>query len=94
MPSHAYPLTGLPQRDIGADRIDAAGDLMAWHARILKSGPHAFLNQRVAVADAARFHLDANLAATRLGHGALNDFEITSGLADLHGFHTGSFPRG
>ena len=51
------------------------------------SGPVSFFDQHVAVADAAGFDLDAHLAAGGFGDGALDDFEISSGFADLDGFH-------
>jgi hypothetical protein len=91
VPSYSYALTGLPQRDIGADGIDASGNFMAWHARILNSRPLSFLDERVTVADTAGFHLDAHLPAPGLRHRALDDLEITSWLADLNGFHANSF---
>src|ERR1700731_1261617 len=83
IPSHAYPLTGLPQGDVGADGVDASGNLVARYARILNSRPHAFLNQRVAVADATGFYFNADSPASGLRRRTLNDFEIISGLADL-----------
>jgi hypothetical protein len=43
------------------------------------------------VADAAGFHPDAHLPSCGLWLGALDDFEITSGLANLYGFHANSF---
>ena len=94
MPSDSYPLTGLPQRHVGADRIDASGNFMARHARILKSRPLSFLDERVTVADTAGFHLDAHLPAPGLRNRALDDFEITSWLTDLNGFHANSFLYG
>jgi hypothetical protein len=87
MPSHADSLAGLPLRDFGADRVNASGDLMAWHSRILKPWPEPFFHERVAVANAAGFDLDAYLTAIRLGRGALDQIEISTGLADLDGFH-------
>jgi hypothetical protein len=43
------------------------------------------------VADTAGFHLDAYLPASGLWRRALDDFETTSWLADLYGFHANSF---
>jgi hypothetical protein len=91
VPSHAYPLTGLPQGNVCANRIDASGNLVARHSRILNSRPETFFDELVAVAQAAGFHLDAYLPASRLRRRTLNDFEITSGLADLNGFHLNPF---
>jgi hypothetical protein len=35
MPAHPYPLTLLPHRDVRANLVDDAGDLMTRDARIL-----------------------------------------------------------
>jgi len=91
MPANADTLTALPEGDVGAYGVDAAGDLMAGNAWILNSWPVPFFYQRVAVADAAGFNLDAHLIASGLRRGALDDFEVSSGLADLHGFHANLF---
>jgi hypothetical protein len=42
------------------------------------------------VTNAARLDLDANLTTAGLWDGALDDFEISTGFADLHCFHRGS----
>jgi len=42
------------------------------------------------VTDAARFYLDTNLATAWLRDRALDDFEISTWLADLNGFHGGT----
>src|SRR5215469_12189419 len=87
MPADADPLSLLPQRDIGADLVDASGNLVTWHARILNSWPQAFFYQHVAVADAARVHLDTNLPAPRLRDRTLDNFKISTGFADLNRYH-------
>jgi hypothetical protein len=87
MPPNADTLAGLPQRDAGGDFVDAAGDFVSRHARILQAGPDAFFDQSVAMADAARFNFDADLAGAGLGNGAVDHFQISVGLADLDGFH-------
>ena len=87
MPAHADALAGLPLRDSVADGIDAAGNFVSGNARVLDSGPVAFFYERVAVADAAGFNLDADLAASGLGNIAFDEFKISAGLADLDGFH-------
>ena len=43
------------------------------------------------MADAAGFHLDAHLSSSGLRSRALDDFEITSRLAYLDGFHANPF---
>ena len=87
MPAHTNALGGLPLCYIGAYRVDAACNLGAGHTRILDSGPVAFFYQRIAVTNAAGFDLDADLAPRRLRNGAFDDFKISTGLADLNGFH-------
>ena len=37
--------------------------------------------------NAAGFHFDAHLPASRLGDGEIDEFEISTGFADLNGFH-------
>src|SRR5439155_5063412 len=66
VPADAYPVALLPLRDVGADLVDTPGDLVARNARQLETriGPH--LDQRVTVAEAAGFDLDADLVRRRL----------------------------
>ena len=87
MPADAHALARLPVGDVGADRVDAPGDFVSGHSRILQAGPVAFLHDRIAVADAARLNLDADLIAGGLGNIAFDKFKIAAGLADLDGFH-------
>jgi hypothetical protein len=61
VPSDADPLARLPVGDIGANGVDAAGDFVPRNAGILNAGPIAFFHERVAVADAAGFDLNAHL---------------------------------
>jgi hypothetical protein len=42
------------------------------------------------VADAAGLNFNAHLPAAGLRNGTLDDFKISTGLADLDGFHGGS----
>ena len=87
MPSQADPIPGLPERDVGAECVDASGNLVAGHARILNAGPVSLFHQRIAVADAAGLNFNAHLPAAGLRNGTLDDFKISTGLADLDGFH-------
>ena len=66
MPADADALTLLPCGDVAADRIDASGDFMTRHARILKPGPETFFDEHIAVANAARFDFHAHLPGARL----------------------------
>src|SRR6185369_2036465 len=88
VPAHTHPLPGLPLRDVCPDGINAPGDFMTGDARVRNSGEPRLLYQGVAVADAASFNLDPNLGTTRLRNRALHDFEISTRLADLRGFHS------
>jgi hypothetical protein len=89
VPTDADTLTGFPQSDVWADRIDASGDLVSGDAWIFQAWPDAFFDQSIAVANAAGFDFDADLATGGLGDWALDYFEISTGLADLDGFHRG-----
>ncbi len=87
VPSHSYALAGFPVGYVGADGVDAAGDFVSGNAWILEAGPIAFLYQHVAVADAAGFDFDPDLVAGGLGDVSFDEFEITTGFADLDSFH-------
>jgi len=87
MPAHANALSGLPQRDVGTDCIDASRDLMSRHAWILNARPEALFHQRITVTNAAGFDLNANLTTGGLRDRSLDDFETSTWLADLNGFH-------
>src|SRR5579863_71738 len=87
MPADAYALAGLPKGDVGSNLVDAARDLVPRHSRILDSRPIPMFNQFVAVANATGFYLDSYLLTPRFGNRALYDFEISTWLADLNGFH-------
>src|SRR5713101_1950647 len=60
---------------------------MAGHARILQAGPVAFLDQRIAVADATGLDFDSHPAGARLGNFTFDDFKWPAGTADLRGTH-------
>src|SRR5262245_52699953 len=88
VPTDPDPLARLPKRNIGTDRVDSSRDFMSWHPWIFESGgPVTFFDEHIAVADAAGFHLDANLVMLWLGDGALADFKVSPRLRDLHDFH-------
>jgi hypothetical protein len=87
VPSDADALSGLPQSNVGADGINASGDFVSGHARILKSGPDSFFHQRIAMTDPTGFDFNTDLTATGLRSGAFDNFEISMRFADLNGFH-------
>jgi len=89
MPADSYALAGLPLRDAFADRVDAAGDFVTGDARLPDSGPMTFFHERVAMADAAGFDLDADLPASGFVDVAFDQFKVSTGLAYLDGFHAG-----
>src|SRR6266567_592385 len=60
---------------------------MAGHARILQARPVAFLDQRVAVADATSLDFDSHPAGARLGDFTFNDFKRPVWSGDLRGTH-------
>jgi hypothetical protein len=90
VPADTNTLPRLPQSDVRTHSIDASGDLVPRHARILKTRQQSLFHQRIAVTDAARFYLDTNLATAWLRDRALDDFKISTWLADLNGFHGGT----
>src|SRR5436190_778936 len=67
-----------------AERFDHAGDLVPRHARMVDSGKAALLDERIAVADAARVYAHERLAEAGLGDLSLDQLELAAGLAHLH----------
>jgi hypothetical protein len=60
VPPDPDPLARLPSSDVGADRVDHAGHLMAGNPRVLNTREKALFRHRIAVADAASLHLDSH----------------------------------
>jgi hypothetical protein len=87
VPSDADALARFPVGNVGADSVDAAGDFVPGNAWILNAGPMAFLYKRVAVADAAGFDFNPDLAAAGLGNVSFDELEITARFADLDSLH-------
>jgi hypothetical protein len=87
VPSDADALAGFPVRNVGADSVDAAGDFVSGNAWILDARPMAFFCESVAVADAAGFDFNPDLGAAGFGNISFDEFEITSGFADLDSLH-------
>jgi hypothetical protein len=88
VPSDADALAGFPVGDFRADSVDAAGDLVSGNAWILDARPMAFFYEDVAVADAAGFDFNPDLAATGVRNVSFDEFEIAAGFADLDSFHS------
>jgi hypothetical protein len=72
MPTKSDALARLEQRDVRAYRIHYACNLMAGHSRKLQTGPQTFFCKRVAMANAACLHANANLPWTGFGKFFLN----------------------
>jgi hypothetical protein len=93
VPAYAHTLPWLPKCHVRANRINASRDFVAGDARVLDAGPVSFFHQHVAVADAAGFDLNANLLGAGLRDRALDYFKVSTGFADLNGFHKDLFRR-
>src|SRR5205823_14686749 len=83
VPADSHTVAFVPLSNIGADSIDAAGDFMPRHSRVLKSRPETLFNQSVAVTNSACFHLHANLPVGRLADIACNNFATSAALRRL-----------
>ncbi len=67
VPAESDALADFEDGDVGADGVEDTGDFVAGDAGELDAGPHAFFGERVAVADAAGLHADADLAGAGIG---------------------------
>ena len=86
VPAEADALAELEERDVGADGVDDAGDLVAGDARDIGVPGHmAFLGERVAVADAAGLHANADMAGAGIGELLLDELKRSAGGGYLHG---------
>lgn len=86
VPADADALALFPVVDAVAERIDHADDFVSRDTRVLDRH-HAFLDNRIAVADPAGLHLDAYRAATGFRNVALDELERTSRLSYLDRAH-------
>ena len=89
MPPHPGAITHLPGSDARADGVDAPGDLVPGNAREREPRERARLHERIAVADAAGFHLDPELARAGLRERALDELEWAIRLGNLDCLHRG-----
>jgi hypothetical protein len=80
MPADTNPLTHNPCGNIFAHGIDASRDFMTRHAGILKPGPQAFFDKRIAMANAASLNFHAHLPSFRLNDIALYQLQSPLGL--------------
>ena len=86
-PANADALSDAPALHAVAECVDHAGDLVPGDAREDEAGHLPFDGETVAVAYAAGLDADADLAARRLGHIALDEFKRTAGPRHLHRPH-------
>ena len=62
MPPDAHPVAGRPFRNARSDGIDRSGYFVSRYSRVSQARPVPSLNQRVAVANAASGHFEADEA--------------------------------
>jgi hypothetical protein len=87
MPSNADALAGFPLRHASADAVHDANNFVTGHARILQTRPMTFLDERIAMADAACLNFDSDLSRTGLGNFTFNQFKRSAGTRDLNSAH-------
>ncbi len=87
VPADPGAIAGLPRRHVRAHRVDAPGDLVAWDAGQGETREGAGLYEGIAVTDAARLDLDADLSGAWLGDFALDQLEHAPGFGHLDGLH-------
>ncbi len=87
MPADACALGGFPLRNTRAHGIHDPDDFMAGNARILQARPMAFLDQRIAVANAAGLDFNPHPAGRWLRNVTFNDFKRPARTGDLRGTH-------
>src|SRR5207248_861180 len=87
VPADAHPVALLPFRHVGADLVDASGDLVAGDPGQLQARERSALHVRIAVADSAGLHLDTDLRRTRFWDLALDQLERSVGPRYLHRSH-------
>src|SRR5207253_11350232 len=88
VPSDTHTVAFFPLSNIGADSIDAAGDFMSRHSRVLKPRPETLFNQSVAMTNAARLHFYTNLTRVRLWNIPFYQYPISTGFPDLRRVHS------
>ena len=87
VPADSDTLIFPPVGNVRAESVDASGYLMSWYSRILQTGPETFLDQDIAVTNAAGFNFHAHLAWAGLRDFAFDQFKISTGSTDLRCFH-------
>ena len=90
VPPHPDALAHGPPRHARSDGVNGAGNLMPRYAWILNPGPETLLHQRIAVADAARRHLDPHRSRPRRRNRPLDKLKPLLRSRDLCHAHCGS----
>src|SRR5262245_19572824 len=89
MPADTDPLAWRPTDNSFPNGINSAGDFVAWNARVLNSGPVAFLHQRIAVANAARRDFNSNSSWRQLRYWPLDKLKRSIRTRNLGNAHCG-----
>src|SRR5437588_8552059 len=84
VPADADSLAGGPFRDRGTDRIDNSDDFMSRYSRILNPRPRPLFDQRIAVTNTTRLHLDSHPSRLRFRNFPLDQFQRPLRRRDLH----------
>jgi hypothetical protein len=85
VPTESHTLTDFEDRHVGADGIEDAGNFVAGHAWELDAGPLALFGKRIAVADAARLHTNADMAGAGIWKLLLDELKRPASSGNLHG---------
>jgi len=87
VPADAHTRARLPVRHIRADGIDQPDDFMPRNSWELEARICSLLGERIAVADTAGLHAEADLTATWLRDCALNHLKRRIGPRNLNDSH-------
>jgi hypothetical protein len=86
-PADACPITNGPTTHVGPDRLYRADDLVAGHARILKTWQKTFDGHRITVADATGMNPNQKLFSAGPRNLAFDSFEFSARSGYLHCSH-------
>ena len=86
-PADARPITNGPATHVGSDRFDRADDLVAGHARILKTGQITFDSHCITVTNATGTNPNQKLVCAGRRYFALDSFELAARSRHLHRNH-------
>jgi hypothetical protein len=86
-PADACPITNGPPTDVGPDCLYRADDLVAGHARILKTWQKTFDSHHITVADATGMNTNQKLFSAGPRNLAFDSFEFAARSGHLHCNH-------